>query len=85
MIYHRKPDWLIRENLITDEHLFLNRRNLMAGIGAGAGHSDDHACWRKRNPFFRCHQRRAGRRRLCCAQRHSGVDHGASGAETPDR
>ena len=37
MIYHRKPDWLIRENLITDEHLFLNRRNLMAGIGAGAG------------------------------------------------
>ena len=37
MIYLRKPDWLIKETHVTDEALFLNRRELMAGIGAGAG------------------------------------------------
>ena len=37
MIYHRRPDWMIKESIVTDETLFLNRRSLMAGFGAGAG------------------------------------------------
>ena len=37
MIYHRKPSWVLSENAVTDENLFLNRRQLMAGAGAGAG------------------------------------------------
>ncbi|MEO1918495.1 MAG: protein-methionine-sulfoxide reductase catalytic subunit MsrP [Paracoccaceae bacterium] len=37
MIYHRKPNWMIKENLVTDETLLLNRRKLLAGMGIGAG------------------------------------------------
>ena len=37
MIYHRRPSWIMKENTVTDEAVFLNRRQIMAGMGAGAG------------------------------------------------
>jgi len=37
MIYHRRPSWMMKENAVTAEAAFLNRRQIMAGIGASAG------------------------------------------------
>ncbi|NOR61083.1 MAG: protein-methionine-sulfoxide reductase catalytic subunit MsrP, partial [Rhodobacteraceae bacterium] len=37
MHYHRRESWMMNENRATDEHLFMNRRQLMAGAAAGVG------------------------------------------------
>ncbi|MBL4806321.1 MAG: protein-methionine-sulfoxide reductase catalytic subunit MsrP [Rhodobacteraceae bacterium] len=37
MHYHCRPSWMIKENQVTDESLFLNRRKVLAGMGIGAG------------------------------------------------
>ena len=37
MHYHRRPRWAIKENLVTDESVFLNRRSVLAGMGMSAG------------------------------------------------
>lgn len=37
MHYHRRPSWAISESMVTPEHVFLNRRSLLAGMGMGAG------------------------------------------------
>ncbi len=37
MHYHRRESWMIKENQATDENLFVNRRQLMAGAAAGVG------------------------------------------------
>lgn len=37
MHYHRRKSWMIKENAATDEALYMSRRQLMAGVGAGAG------------------------------------------------
>ncbi len=37
MHFHRQANWVIKENRATDEALFLNRRQLMAGAAAGVG------------------------------------------------
>ena len=37
MHYHRRKSWMIKENDVTDETLFLNRRQIMAGAVAGLG------------------------------------------------
>lgn len=37
MIYHRRPSWLLKENAVTDENLFINRRKVLAGMGLSAG------------------------------------------------
>lgn len=37
MHYHRAENWMIQESQATDETMFLNRRQLMAGIGAATG------------------------------------------------
>lgn len=39
MIYHRRPNWTLKENTVTDENLFINRRNVLAGMGISAGAS----------------------------------------------
>ena len=36
MVYHRRPHWALPEAAVTDEHLFLNRRKVLAGLGLGA-------------------------------------------------
>jgi sulfoxide reductase catalytic subunit YedY len=33
MHYHRRPRWTIKENAVTDERLYLNRRAVLAGMG----------------------------------------------------
>ncbi len=37
MHYHRRPSWAIADSSVTPEHVFLNRRALLAGMGMGAG------------------------------------------------
>lgn len=37
MHYHRRPSWAIAESEVTPEHVFLNRRKLLAAMGLGAG------------------------------------------------
>ena len=37
MRYHRKPDWHLPERAATPEGLYLNRRQIVAGVGAGMG------------------------------------------------
>ncbi len=37
MHYHRRESWMMKENHATDENLFVNRRQLMAGAAAGVG------------------------------------------------
>ena len=37
MHYHRRPSWAISEAMVTPEHVFLNRRQILAGMGLGAG------------------------------------------------
>lgn len=37
MHYHRRPRWALKENLVTDEDVFLNRRSVLAGMGLSAG------------------------------------------------
>ncbi|HEU0221676.1 MAG TPA: protein-methionine-sulfoxide reductase catalytic subunit MsrP [Paracoccaceae bacterium] len=37
MIYHRRPSWYLPESAATPEKVFLNRRTLLAGMGAGIG------------------------------------------------
>ncbi len=37
MHYHRRESWMMKENQATDENLFVNRRQLMAGAAAGVG------------------------------------------------
>ncbi len=37
MHYHRRESWMIKENQATDENLFVNRRQIMAGAAAGVG------------------------------------------------
>ncbi|MBL1437426.1 MAG: protein-methionine-sulfoxide reductase catalytic subunit MsrP [Rhodobacteraceae bacterium] len=37
MHYHRRESWMMNENQATDEHLFVNRRQLMVGAAAGVG------------------------------------------------
>ncbi|MEQ9572458.1 MAG: protein-methionine-sulfoxide reductase catalytic subunit MsrP, partial [Nitratireductor sp.] len=33
---HRRPSWALAERLATPETAFVNRRTLLAGLGAGA-------------------------------------------------
>ena len=37
MHYHRRESWMMNENRTTEESLFMNRRQLMAGAAAGVG------------------------------------------------
>ncbi|WP_316014026.1 protein-methionine-sulfoxide reductase catalytic subunit MsrP [Roseobacter sp. HKCCA0434] len=37
MHYQRRPSWALPEAAVTSEHLFLNRRKVLAGMGLGAG------------------------------------------------
>ncbi len=37
MHYHRRESWMMKDNQATDESLFMNRRQLMAGAAAGVG------------------------------------------------
>jgi len=37
MHYHRRESWMINEKMATDESLFINRRQLMAGAASGIG------------------------------------------------
>lgn len=37
MQYHRRESWMIKENQATEESIFMNRRQLMAGAAAGVG------------------------------------------------
>ncbi|MEL6583169.1 MAG: protein-methionine-sulfoxide reductase catalytic subunit MsrP [Pseudomonadota bacterium] len=37
MHYLKRPRWALSENAVTDEHLFLNRRQVLAGMGISLG------------------------------------------------
>ncbi|QPH53601.1 protein-methionine-sulfoxide reductase catalytic subunit MsrP [Pontivivens ytuae] len=37
MHYHRRPGWALPESAVTPESVFLNRRQILAGMGMGAG------------------------------------------------
>ncbi|MEM9197888.1 MAG: twin-arginine translocation signal domain-containing protein, partial [Pseudomonadota bacterium] len=36
MIYHRRPDWRIKESAVTPEAVFLNRRAFLGGAAGAA-------------------------------------------------
>lgn len=37
MHYHKRPDWALSETAATPEHIYLNRRAVLAGMGISAG------------------------------------------------